>query len=210
MLTGIRAANIPVGEETTVLKNFVRNMLGNYTDAEFRLAFNLAVAGQLECDANHYENFNCNYISNIMKAFRKYANNILEFAERRMKPEQKTLPPAGYDPMELVNLYYCEFVSGEINWKVVTDKAYDVAFNRCALTLSKEDLVKCITDAKREVLGMYSESKKADEIRALKDIPVETVCNNDDVNHIAKINCLKLWFGRLKEKGVKKIICLDK
>src|SRR6478736_9161747 len=65
LLTGIRANNLPVQEEALVLKNFVRNMLGNYTPAEFRLAFNLAVAGQLECDANHYENFNCNYIANI-------------------------------------------------------------------------------------------------------------------------------------------------
>jgi hypothetical protein len=205
LLVGIRAQNLPAGEEILVIKNFIKQYLGKYSLGEYRLAFELNVAGQLECDPKAYENFNSFYISTVMKAYRKYANGILEFAERRMKPEQKALPPANYSPLELLNVYYGDFLKGELNWKTVTDKAYDIAFNNCEMKFSEDDLMKCIEEAKKEVLLDYVETKTRDEIRALKDIPVGEVCKNDDVNHVAKLNCLKLWFSRLKKDHVKVI-----
>ncbi len=206
MVVGIRSGNMPTNEEVPVLKNFLKNHCGGYTLAEYRLAFELAAADQLECDTKHYENFTCEYVSRIMKAYRKYANNILEFAERRIKPEMKALPPANHNPLDLVNVYYKEFLAGEISWKTVTDKAFDNAYKNCQMGLSENNLKKCIAEAKTEVLIQYQDSKKKDEILQLKDIPIETACYNDDVNHIAKINCLKLWFERLKAGGIKVII----
>ncbi len=206
LVVGIRSQNLPQGEEVIVLKNFIKNHLGGYTLTEYRLAFELAAADQLECDTKHYENFTCEYVSRIMKAYRKYANNILEFAERRMQPEMKALPPISYHPLQLVNIYYKEFLHDEINWKTVSDKAFDDANKNCQMGLSEEDLKKCISEAKTEVLAQYQDSKKKDEIMLLKEIPIETACYNDDVNHIAKVKCLKLWFERMKTGGVKVII----
>ncbi len=206
MVVGIRSTNMPTNEEVPVLKNFIKNHCGGYTLAEYRLAFELAAADQLECETKHYENFTCEYVSRIMKAYRKYANNILEFAERRMKPEMKALPPANHNPLDLVNIYYKEFLKGEISWKTVTDKAFDNANKHCQMGLKEDDYKACIAAAKSEVLTQYQESKKKDEILLLKDIPIETACYNDDVNHVAKVKCLKLWFERMKSGGVKVII----
>jgi hypothetical protein len=206
LLTGIRAQNLPAGEEILVLKNFVRNYLGGYTAGEFRLAFELAVAGQLETEAKFYESFDCVNVSRVMKSYRKYANGILEFSERSMKPETRALPPADYNPLEWLNILYKDFLHGTINWKTVADRAYDIAYKNCEMNLSKDDLMKCIEEAKTEVMIVYQETKKREEIKELKDIPIETSCKNDDVNHVAKLNCLKLWFERMKGKGVKVII----
>ncbi len=206
MVVGIRAQNLPQVEEVSVLICFIKTHLGNYTLNEYRLAFELAAADQLECDTKHYENFTCEYVSRIMKAYRKYANNILEFAERRIKPEMKALPPVNHNPLDLVNVYYKEFLAGEINWKTVTDKAFDNANKHCEMGLKEDDYKACIAVAKSEVLANYQDSKKKDEILLLKDIPVETACYNDDVNHVAKVKCLKLWFERMKSGGVKVII----
>jgi hypothetical protein len=206
LVVGIRAKNLPQGEEIAVLKRFLINHLGGYTLSEYIFAFELAAKDALECDTKHYENFTCEYVSRIMKAYRKYANNILEFAERRMQPEMKALPPANHNPLELVNIYYKEFLHDEINWKVVTDKAFDNANKHCQMGLSEADYKACISAAKSEVLADYQERKKKDEILQLKEIPVETACYNDDVNHAAKVKCLKLWFERMKAGGVKVII----
>ncbi len=206
IVIGIRTNNLPVGEEILVLKDFIIDQLGKFTQNEFKLAFKLAAADQLECDTKHYENFTCEYVSRIMKAYRKYANNILEFAERKMKPEVKALPPANHNPLELVNIYYKEFLSGEISWKTVTDKAFDNANKHCVMGLKEDELKACIAAAKSEVLADYQERNRKDEILQLKEIPIETACYNDDVNHAAKVKCLKLWFERLKAGGVKVII----
>lgn len=70
---GLRAANWPTPEETAVLiEHIVTNYPGN-TVSEIKLAFDKAVCGGLNVEANCYENFSCAYFSTIMNAYREWA-----------------------------------------------------------------------------------------------------------------------------------------
>lgn len=70
---GLRATNFPNALEKEILLKHIQENYGGHTVAEIRLAFEMAIAGKLEVDANCYENFSCLYFSNVMNAYRKWA-----------------------------------------------------------------------------------------------------------------------------------------
>lgn len=208
VLTGIRAQNIPVDEEKVVLMHFIYKYFGKYTIAEMKLAFELAIARQLpleEKELKCYDNFSSEYVSRIMKAYRSYANMIIENAAEKVIIPKK-LAPANYSSLELVNMYYTEFLEGTINWKIVSDKAYEIAYNEGVIVYDERQVKQAIEAAKSETLATYYAKQKKDEYKALKDIPLESVCNNADVNHLVRIKLLKLWFEQLKKDRVKIIV----
>lgn len=74
VLVGIKAHNVPNDREKAVLLQFIQNNYGGHTPAEIRLAFDLAVAGELDVeDVKCYENFSPLYFASIMNAYRKWA-----------------------------------------------------------------------------------------------------------------------------------------
>lgn len=76
LLVGLRANNLPDDLEKTVLINFIQSNYGGHTIAEIRLAFELAINGQLELkneEITSYENFSVLYFSRIMNAYQKWS-----------------------------------------------------------------------------------------------------------------------------------------
>lgn len=74
LLVGIRSNNLPDELEKTVLINFIQSNYGGHTIAEIRLAFELAINGQLDIeDVKCYENFSVLYFSTIMNSYRRWA-----------------------------------------------------------------------------------------------------------------------------------------
>lgn len=74
-LIGLRANNIPNEAEKAVLIDFIFSNYGNHTPAEIKLAFQMAIAGRLDVDARHFENFTPAYFSTIMNAYRSWVAN---------------------------------------------------------------------------------------------------------------------------------------
>jgi len=73
---GLRANNLPAGEEKDLLIEHIITNYGNHTPEEVRLAFDMAIAGKLDIEEKNvicYENFSCLYFSNIMNAYRVWA-----------------------------------------------------------------------------------------------------------------------------------------
>lgn len=70
---GLRASNWPADEEKAILIAHIIGQYGSHTHSELLLAFDMAIAGQLEVEANCYENFSCLYFSGIMNAYRTWA-----------------------------------------------------------------------------------------------------------------------------------------
>lgn len=68
---GLRAANWPSDEEKGVLLMHIIEHYGNNTIEDIKTAFDLAITGQTEVDANCFENFSCLYFSKIMNAYVK-------------------------------------------------------------------------------------------------------------------------------------------
>lgn len=70
---GLRAANWPSDEEKAVLLVHIIEHYGDNTIEDIKTAFDMAITGQVDVDANCFENFSCLYFSKIMNA---YVNSI--------------------------------------------------------------------------------------------------------------------------------------
>jgi hypothetical protein len=223
LLVGIRAKNLPVDIEKIVLLNYVRKYFGLMANQEFKIAFELAVAGELglkDEEVNCYDNFSAIYVGKILKAYRKYAAAVIDFAERRKQEVKPALPPPDFKKAELVDVFYQDFLKGEFNLKLISGIVYDTALKHCELKIGHADLMQLIADAKAYVLDDYSmrlanisplreESRYAQILemkKGLEKMHIGLVCNNDDVNQYAKALCLQFWFEEQKKKGIKKIV----
>ena len=109
VLVGIKAHNVPNEREKAVLLQFIQNNYGGHTPAEIRLAFDLAVSGELDVDdVKCYENFSPLYFANIMNAYRRWARH--QHASIRPKPKEPT-PDEKID----ISLEYAAYLQKQIN-----------------------------------------------------------------------------------------------
>lgn len=113
VLVGIKANNVPNANEKMVLLQFIVNNYGGHTPAEIRLAFDLAVAGELDVeDVKCYENFSPLYFAGIMNAYRKWAKP----RHGEIKPPQKEIGP---DEKLTINIEYAAYLQKQVNkWPV--------------------------------------------------------------------------------------------
>lgn len=98
---GLRAANWPNEFEKEILMKHIAENFARHTVAEIRLAFDKAIMGELDVDSNCYENFSCIYFTNIMLAYRQWANRQIMFesmTKERPKTDEEILQ---------INLQYC-------------------------------------------------------------------------------------------------------
>lgn len=109
VLVGIKANNVPNENEKAVLLQFIQKNYGGHTPNEIRLAFDLAVAGELELDdVKCYENFSPLYFATIMNAYRKWAKP--RFSE--LKPQPTNLSS---DQKLDIELEYAAYLQKQIN-----------------------------------------------------------------------------------------------
>lgn len=76
MLIGLRAHHLPVGLDMDFLTQFILKNFAAHTNAEIRLAFDLAVAGRLAIeprDVSCYDVFSPAYFGRIMSAYVAWA-----------------------------------------------------------------------------------------------------------------------------------------
>lgn len=90
---GIRSNNLPSQEEKMVLIEHICNRYGTHALEEIKLAFDMAMIGKLDGEFRCYENFSCDYVSHVMKAYRKWA-----------KEEYKQIPQLPPIPAKKENL----------------------------------------------------------------------------------------------------------
>lgn len=74
MKLGIRGNNLPSEVEKMVLLEHLCRQYGSHTLDEIKLAFDMAMVGKLDGEFRCYENFSCDYISLVMKAYRAWAH----------------------------------------------------------------------------------------------------------------------------------------
>ena len=68
-LTGLKKENYPDPIQLDVLIDFIATNYPTHSTGEIRHAFNLAVAGKLEIDANHYQSFSAAYVARILSGY---------------------------------------------------------------------------------------------------------------------------------------------
>ena len=109
VLVGIKAHNVPNDREKSVLLQFIVNNYGGHTPTEIRLAFDLAIAGELDVeDVKCYENFSPLYFASIMNGYRKWARP----KHGEIKPIEKELTP---DQKLDIELQYAAYLQKQVN-----------------------------------------------------------------------------------------------
>lgn len=129
---GIRAQNLPSEEEKSVLIQHIVEKYGNHTHEEIKLAFDLAITGNLvieEREVSAYENFSCVYFSKIMTAYRVWAAKTYKAVVKEKVPE-----PVAEKLTDVMYLDWWKSASkdvrsGKITYAHVAAQLYDWAIN---------------------------------------------------------------------------------
>ena len=90
-ILGIKGEKLPTSQETYLIIDFMRSQLGSYSIDDFKIAFQLAIAGKLGIDANAYQNFSCEYLGKIMAAYQKHRLPILADYRRIENESEKIM-----------------------------------------------------------------------------------------------------------------------
>lgn len=107
-LVGIRAQNLPANEEKAFLHAYIFQHYGNHTPAEIRLAFDMAIQGQLDLEPSEvkcYENFSPMYFATIMRAYRHWA------AEQARRQETQPDPPPTQEQLDKIEEEYKDYLA---------------------------------------------------------------------------------------------------
>jgi len=89
-LTGLKSENWPSESQKMVLLDFAVSELGHFTPDEIRIAFKLASSKKINCEIEHYQNFNASYLGKVMDAYNNYkANAMREFKSQDVQEIQE-------------------------------------------------------------------------------------------------------------------------
>lgn len=180
LLVGLRQKNFPNELETLFLHNFLRENYGGHSVDEVRLAFTMAIKGELGLspdEAKCYENFSPAYIATIMGAYRKWAANEFRRLEKHIPPSEDELKalegprpetPWGY----LIERDYQHFLSfGSEHYRLWPTAFYD---QLVADDVIAEDLWRKAMPAVREyAVGDLNKKMAAYQMHDLGGKPVD-------------------------------------
>lgn len=221
LLVGIRAQNMPQDDERAVLLSFVRRTYPGHTPAEIRLAFEKAVAGELNLSPDEvkaYENFSCEYVGRIMRAYRVWAGNQFTQQQIAQEPPQLEAPKLSGD--EFVDFFYQSYLDRSIDMHLLPEMAFDRAKETFGIDFPEETLISFVVRAREAVLAaLADEIKETDadrhfgryqalkrELNDLKQTAPLDSCDSPAVNRLAKIYALESFFADQKAKGITSLI----
>lgn len=217
ILVGIRAQNLPNDIEKQVLLQFIRRNYPGHTANEIRLAFDKAVSGELALKPNEtaaYENFSCEYLGRIMRAYRAWASEQYEQAQTFQATETpKLLEAPKISDAELFETYFQDWKAGKLNLDLLPEFVYDRLKTYVKVEISDEEIKGIVLKAREHILERYNNDLKSIntdkrlgeylEISAAKDKlkalhPLDS-CEDTNVNRYAKALALVYLF-RAAEK----------
>jgi hypothetical protein len=186
-LTGLKPENFPSEFETEILIDFLKSNFGKVTTEEIRLAFKMALAGNLDVETNHFQNFCAAYVAKILNAYLAKQKPIM-FDANRIIP-QKTEPTESekqkifWNFVEICVLpVWDEHQCGAINWSkhdaaIIYDALQKMDFSltpdekkQIAITARKQifDTIKNAEPISRQE---FKEMKTIRELMAANQIP---------------------------------------
>ena len=90
VLTGVKP--LPLDEEMRLFVEYVAEHFHRMSLLEIDNAFNLATAGKLDVDPNHYQSFNVIYISSILNSYKNYKGKYILDYQKQLAESQKVEP----------------------------------------------------------------------------------------------------------------------
>jgi hypothetical protein len=223
-LIGIRAENIPNDIQKSVLINYIQNDLKHYSVDDFKIAFHLMLKNELDCESNHYQNFNPMYLAQVMNAYNKHRQMAihefkkLEMEQQQMKqnelsPEQLLQKTIGFYRNCIINPFNFFIKTGEITFGIIpfsviyesmvddlrlfelTDEQKNVIYKQAKTEINNE--------LKRETI--HSSIEQMRKIRDLREkieqIGIESALKTDIITRCHKISITK-FFESCKKNNI--------
>jgi hypothetical protein len=123
------------------LLDFIREVYGNNTMQEVKLAFQMAISGKLELpgDYGHYQQFSSSYFGQTMAAYRVWASQVHDYHSRSAKnqPAIEQAPIEMTDD-EFINAAYQTFKALR-TYMVIPESIFDMLKSQKKITLDRED-----------------------------------------------------------------------
>ncbi len=163
-LIGLKAENLPTDIQKMVLLEFIQTELKTFTPAEIKLAFKMAVAGELNVELSHFQNFNAMYLANVMNAYKEKRgaaliemNNKLKALEPKKEPTEAERIASFWDYVEnYIGPRWDQFVKTKrIDWVHVFGS------DHLFLTLEKLELINLTIAEKNEIMKIAESQVKA-------------------------------------------------
>lgn len=84
--------------ENDLITKFIIRQFGDFTLKEIEYSFELAMAGKLDVNAEHYQSFNIKYIGHILKKYRSIRGKaIKEMDQIEMRKQEKEIDMTDFD-----------------------------------------------------------------------------------------------------------------
>ena len=219
-LIGLKAENLPSELQKAVLLEFIQTELKQYTPEELKLAFRMAVGGELSIDVTHYQNFNALYLSAVMKAYNeKRGFTLLEYErqQKALEPQVEKTPEEikkafwGYVFTCLVEPYE-KFAQGGPQVPILfVEHMFDVMEKQLGvLSIPNEEKLEILERARnftREEIKNESQTslERFKKLKSMRQLLEQSETPNPEFEERAKRNAKKLaiqsFFTRMKENS---------
>lgn len=183
-LVGLKGENLPSELQKMVLIEFIESEFAWMTPEEMKLAFKMAVAGKLDVEINHFQNFSPIYFATVANAYREKRGAALTEYNQKML-EMTTKPHPSDDEKKMLFWGFVEecllkrwdtFATGKsIHWPSVAGIEHIFrTMEQLGFKLSTEDKSKIYEFAKTQITDQINREKpetreRAKEIRTLRE-----------------------------------------
>lgn len=183
-LVGLKSENLPSELQKMVLMEFIESEFGWMTPDEMKLAFRMAVAGKLDVEINHFQNFSPVYFAAVANAYKEKRGAALTEYNSKML-EMTTKPDPSDDEKKLMFWGFVEecllkrwdqFAAGKpIHWPSVPGVEHIFrTMEQLGFVLENDDKSKIVEVAKQQITTQINNEKpesrdRAKEIRTLRE-----------------------------------------
>lgn len=162
VLTGVKP--LPTDDEIRMLVEYIAEHFYRYSLMEVDNAFNLATAGKLDIEADHYQSFSVIYISKILNAYKRYNGKyIIDYRNQIAEQEKKASEPTEKEKLKMM---VENILEGFDNFKEEPKYnhfgyiSYDFLSNLGVISLDKETKSVLLKQARKIAIEDLREKKK--------------------------------------------------
>jgi hypothetical protein len=183
-LVGLKSENLPSELQKMVLMEFIQSEFGWMTPDEMKLAFRMAVAGKLDVEINHFQNFSPVYFAAVANAYKEKRGAALTEYNSKML-EMTTKPDPSDDEKKFMFWGFVEecllkrwdqFAAGKpIHWPSVPGVEHIFrTMEQLGFVLENDDKSKIFEVAKKQITTQINTEEpetrdRAKEIRTLRE-----------------------------------------
>jgi hypothetical protein len=168
-LVGLKSENLPSELQKMVLIEFIESEFAWMTPEEMKLAFKMAVAGKLDVEINHFQNFSSIYFAAVANAYReKRGAALTEYNQKMIDMTTKPHPSDDEKKMmfwgfvdECLLKRWDKFAAGQsIHWPSVAGIEHIFrTMEQLGFVLENTDKTKIVEIAKGQITDQINREK---------------------------------------------------